>query len=373
MATLDLKPLSDETIDEMGFNNHDLWMVRIGKEVLGPYETESLKQYAFENEDLFGEALASRMDSHQFLPFWNHPIFQRRQPQVVASVPHEGHFWLLETGQKSGPFSFHDIDKKIEMGLLVMTDHISMDEGHHWKKIFEIEGFDRRLHSVDELPMAPTEASFQKAKLQLVEKLDKPKSHTQEDLAEMCHIGQQKGKVLTLKLDELTLHSIKPATEVSGSLKWAVPGAAAAVIILLTTGYFTFAPEMTPLPTKAEVAAKEKKPFYQRPKANPTPQGVIPNIERAPASVGNVTPTPSRAFNQDSRYPTIMETHNYERPFEEPANDQYGHSDPMNEAPAPEVHSLVNTSQMEEQSLDAAMNGIKQPIDQPVIEEASDF
>lgn len=363
MATLDLQPLSDETIDQMGFNNHDLWLVRIEKEVLGPFETEALKQYALAHEDLFSSALATRMDEHKFAPFWNHPQFQRRAPQVVAQETHQNRIWLLISGQKSGPFNSQDINKKIEMGLLAMTDHISIDEGHHWKKVYEIEGFDRRDLTADQLPVAPTEASFQKAKLQLVEKLEKHKTTVRDELAEVCFHGQS-AKVLTLKLDELTLNTIKPI-EVSSSMKWAAPGAAAAVVVVLTIGFFAFAPDMVPLPEE-KVTTTKKKPFYQLPEtARPAPQGIVPRVERIPASVGHAvapTPTPRSAFNQDSRYPTIMETHNNDRPFEEPVVESY----PQEE---PEVHSLVNQAPMEDQSLDAAMSG----IEQPVIEEASDF
>lgn len=365
MATLDLKPLSDETIDQMGINNHDLWLVRIGKEVLGPFETESLKQYAQSNEEQFNDALATRMDEHKFIPFWNHPSFQRRAPQVLTNHTHHNRFWLLISGQKTGPHSAQDLEKKIEMGLLQMTDHVSIDEGHHWKKLFEVEGFDRRQHSADELPLAPPEVSFQKAKLQLVEKLEGPHFSTQDELADMCFQGQlQKGKVLSLKLEELTLNTIKPV-EVSSSVKWVIPTTAAAVVLLLTAGYFSFAPEMVPIPQE-KVASTKKKPFYQLGGQSPrtAPQGVVPNIERAPASVRpSPAPTPSRAFNQDSRFPTIVETHNNDRQYDPPVEENYP-------AEEPEVHSLVSPSApVEDQSLDAAMNG----IEQPVIEEASDF
>jgi hypothetical protein len=170
-VSLDLKPLTNETIAQMGYSTHDLWLVKIDSTDFGPYETESLKHYVSDNEHLFETAEACRMDGVEFTPFWSHAIFQRRKIQPLSDK-HEGPFWLLDDGLKTGPFSFHDIDKKIEMGLLVMTDHISTDEGFRWKKIFEIDGFDRRAYSADELPVAPSEASFHQAKLELVEKLE---------------------------------------------------------------------------------------------------------------------------------------------------------------------------------------------------------
>ena len=367
MATFTLQPLSDETIDAMGINNHDLWLVRINKTVLGPFETESLRSYALENEELFNDAQANRMDEHQFKPFWNHPQFQRRKPSIISSTQHQSRFWLLLTGQKTGPHSFQEIDEKIEHGELVLTDQISTDDGHTWKKIFNIPDFDRRRHSAETLPVSPTELSFQEAKLKLVEKFDHPKVAPQEELAEMFFHGKQ-AKVLTLKLDELTLNK-QQETTVSQNMKWAIPGAAAAIVLFLTAGYFSFAPEMKPL--EQTVVQNTKKNSNK--KAAPSmvkaaPKGVIPVIERAPASINDYRPRPrEEGLNQASRYPTIIETHRDERSFEEPIREDVYAPD---ELPAePEIHSLVNPTHPDT-SLDSVMSGTG---DQPVIEEVTDF
>lgn len=368
MATFTLQPLSDETIDAMGINNHDLWLVRIEKTVYGPFETEALKSYALENEELFNDAQANRMDEHQFKAFWSYPQFQRRKPSVLSTTPHQNKFWLLSAGQKSGPLSFNEIDERIEQGELVMTDQISTDDGHTWKKLFQIPDFDRRRHTVDALPISPTDMSFQEAKLKLVEKFDHPQITPEENLAELYFEGKQ-AKILTLKLDELTLNTIKQ-THVSQNMKWAIPTAAATIILFLTAGYFSFAPEMNPLQEK--VAQNEKKVLNKKVAPSmaksPAPKGVIPVIERAPASVNNYRPEPRReAINQVSRYPTIIETHRDERAYDDQTQDNvYSHD----ELPAePEIHSLVNPTHPTT-SLDSVMNGSN---DQPVIEEVSDF
>lgn len=365
MATFTLQPLSDETIDSMGINNHDLWLIRMNKTVYGPFATESLKSYAHENEELFNGVEANRMDEHQFKPFWAHPQFQRRKPSAVSSTLHQNRFWLLLNGQKSGPFSFQEIDDRIEKTDLVLTDQISIDDGHTWKKIFQIHEFDRRRHTADALPLSPTELSFQQAKLKLVEKLDHPKIVPQEELAEMFFHGKQ-AKVLTLKLDELTLNHVKQ-TPVGQNMKWAIPTAAAAIVLFLTAGYFSFAPEMKPL---EQVAQNKQNTINKRAVPSPVqaPQGVIPNVERAPASINNYQPeSRPQAVNQTSRYPTIIETHSDERPFDDPRRDDVYSPD---ELPAePEIHSLV-TPTHPDTSLDAVMSGTN---DQPIIEEVSDF
>lgn len=378
VTKIDLQNLSEETIQEMGYNNHDLWMVKLNSVVYGPYEAESLKHYVSENESLFEKAEASRADETEWKPFWAHTNFQRRKPQVLHAEAHQGEFWLMDFGLKVGPFSFRDIDKKIEMGLLVMTDHISTDGGHHWHKIFEIEGFDRRSHSPDDLPVAPYESSFQKAKIELVEKLESHHSNTIEELSELTWEAKQTAKVIQFKLEEMTLRSEKQ-TEVSEYLqKWALPTAVAFVLTLATSGYMMMTEEAPE--TVANQETEKNVPFYKRTaKAQPKAQIPSPSM-RKPASVGYSNPAPQETFRDTgSRYPTHVETH---RDLPEPYEaDPYGHTEA--DRAQEEVHSLLGNQNQgaiqhpEDYSLDAAMNGEPQGmepvVDQPVIDESNDF
>lgn len=370
MAAFNLEPLSKETIDKMGHNNHDLWLVKIDEEIYGPFESQTLKEYASQNETIFDQALASRLDKNDYQPFWSHAFFQRRGPQVVKSESHAGSFWLLYEGQKKGPFSFKEIDKKIEMNLLTMVDHISTDDGHTWKKIFEVSGFDRRTHTAAELPEAPFESSFQKARLALIDKMERPHINTQDELADLAHQGHMQGKVLTLKLDEMTLQNLK-STEVSESLKWAMPGAAAIIMTLVASGYFILSPSSPDALVENEPKEEIQRSAAPNPSGNmgiaqgSMPRPSMPTPAREPASFGN-TQAP-RTF--ESRFPTHMETHSEDR-MDEPMDRDF--MDPPAEA-EPQEQSLVSRPQNnDDQSLDAAMNGVSQPAE-PIVEESSDF
>lgn len=364
VATIDLKPLTEEVIQEMGYNNHDLWMVNIDSTVFGPFETESLKHYVHDNEILFEDALASRADESEWKPFWAYTKFQRRKPQALPGEVHEGPFWIMDFGLKVGPFGHREIDKKIEMGLLGMTDHISVDNGETWLKIYEVAGFDRRTHSPDELPVSPTEASFQKAKLLLVDKLEHPHVNTSEGLAELAWEGQKAGKVIQFKLEELTLKQEK-TTEVSPNLSPLLARVGAIVLVASLGLYFTLTNEET---QPIVAGTEESVPFYKKPERTKSIKGSVPSPSlRSPASVNYGGPV----NNHDSRYPTHIENHDQ---FQEPYQDQ--ERDPI-EGPVmeadqqPQEHSLVShNGGVEEHSLDAAMN--TQP-EQPVVEEASDF
>lgn len=380
---IDLKPLSPETIQEMGYNNHDLWLVKLGAEVFGPYEAETLKHYVHENEALFEHAEASRADETEWKPFWAHTKFQRRKPQGLTSENHEGPFWIMDLGIKSGPFSFRDIDKKIEMGLLVMTDHLSVDGGHTWVKIYEVEGFDRRSHSPDDLPVAPYESSFQKAKLALVDKMEEPHLNTIDEMANLAWQGHKDAKIIPFKIEEMTLQS-PDKIEISPSLKWAIPSAAALLVTIVTTGYFAFSPE-----TENDIALIEieEKPFYQKKKVakktRTAPKAVLPSARpepaRVPASSSYSRPQVIERYpDTGSRYPTHVETHRDVREEDPYRDNRDPLNDPLNGDPRePEIHSLVNEPPRPDQSLDAAMNESYQdpidPMDRPVVEEASDF
>lgn len=389
---IDLKPLTEETITQMGYNNHDLWLVKLGSVVYGPFEAESLKHYVTENEELFEEAEASRADETEWNPFWAYTKFQRRKFQGLSNVDnHEGPFWIMDFGLKKGPFSFHEIDKKIEMGLLVMTDHISVNDGHSWVKIYEVPGFDRRSHSPDDLPVAPYESSFQKAKLELVEKMEEPHINTIDEMAELAWQGHQNAKVIPFKIDEMTLRNPDEIV-VSPALKWAIPSAAALLVTIVTSGYFLFSPDTEEVIADLE---PEEKPFYQKKvvakKPRPVPKAVIPSARpepaRVPASTGYSQPE-QHDFRSRSRYPTKIVTHEEFRAENDPQperdpyyQDRDPLADPVADAEAqPEVHSLVNEREpaAQDQGIDGAMTGddYGQPVDnmdRPVVDEASDF
>jgi hypothetical protein len=371
MVSIDLKPLTEKTIQEMGYKKHDLWMVKIDSTVFGPFETETLKHYVLDNEQLFELAEASRSDETEWKPFWAHTKFQRRKLQAVNGEEKDGPFWIMNLGLKSGPYLSRDIDKKIEMGLLGMTDHISLDNGETWIKIYEVSGFDRRAYSPDELPIAPSEASFQKARITVVEKLEEPHLNTSEELAELAWEAHEHRKVIEFKTDEILLKQ-EQTTEVSSSMRYALPRAALVVGTLVIGGY---AYMNMPEDDNVSAAVSEEKPFYQKfaGEKRTSSRGAMPTPSfRSPASVGYSHSSPGN----ESRYPTHVETHDqYPEAMPEPENDPI--EGPVTDAEnenQPQEHSLVSAGgQSEDSSLDAAMNGTSQPQEQPVVDEASDF
>ncbi len=365
-VSIDLKPLNEETIQQMGYSSHDLWLVKIDSIVFGPFETESLKHYVGDNEHLFEHAEASLADESNWKPFWESTGFQQKKLQAVSSENYDGPFWIMDMGLKTGPLSYKDIDKKIEMGLLVMTDNLSVDNGENWIKIYQVKGLDRRSFSPDELPLSPYDSSFQKAKLKILTKLEQSNRDAIEGLASAAFEVLKKAKPNPIKIEEMTLKT-DTSPEISPSLNIIFPAIAISLILLASATYVMFSISDEDK-AQADLSYSQTKSIIKK-SSEVTHSGSIPTaVQRSPANFEYNEPRPS--FPSEPRYPTQVETH------EDHQNDPEIDRGPA-EAPAepdqPQEHSLVG-NESGDQSLDAAMNnGNPASVDQPIIEEASDF
>src|SRR5690606_21697429 len=141
-------------------------------------------------------------------------------------------------GLKVGPLSFNDIDKKLETGPLGMTDHISVDNGQTWSKVYEVEGFDRRGPEPEELHQAPPEASAS------VMEVNHEYNQPTDDMAAIAFMAKKQASVTPFKTDEFLLNHQSPG-EVSASLKWAMPAMMVVLITVLSGGYFMFSEDET--------------------------------------------------------------------------------------------------------------------------------
>jgi hypothetical protein len=376
MSSLDLKSLSKESIEQLGLSHHDLWIVKILNQVYGPFETESLKHYALENETVFDEALATRLDTTDWKPFYSYALFQRRSPQVVKKETYQGPYWILDLGLKVGPVTQRDIEKRIEMGTLGLTDLISIDDGEHWNKVFEIEGFDRRILSGADLPVPPLESRFHETKVLLLEKLEAQQEMIKpsEELAQAHHLAQvRESKTLSFKIDEIPIHPTVD-TIVSPALKWAVPTAVAVALVIAVGLKQMVSEDSLGTPEIADVQTDENRPSYKKNNSYKVNPSQSLEAQRRPASshpVPRYAPSRIEPYQAESQYPTQMETHVGE-PY--PQNDP-DMIDPIAENDQPDrqpssEHSLVGRLPEEGETLDSVMNG---SAEQPVVEEVSDF
>lgn len=164
MENLVFNPLSDEEVDKLGLSVSDLWMLQgEGQDVQGPFSTQYLNEKASEHEDFFENAKVYNLVIEEWKDFFASTEFQRRKPKLVPAqnLIQNDDFYILDKGQKTGPFSLEQIKNKLESGEIVVSNEVSVDDGKTWIKLYEHHEFDRRLHkNQEDLPFQPEQEVF---------------------------------------------------------------------------------------------------------------------------------------------------------------------------------------------------------------------
>lgn len=373
--SIDLKPLTNEVIHKMGYSTHDLWVVKYKEEVFGPFEVDSLKHYATENENLFQECLASRMDSNDWHAFYSYAQFTEIGEHAVAHQAQIEKFWILQNGQKQGPLSRFDIQKKLEMNILGFNELVSFDEGHSWHKFYEVQMFQELLKNADSLPTTPSDLELSYAREEIAEGIGQSQTtETLNGVAALAYLGNKK-EGHQLNLNEIDLKLLNQ-TEVSRSLKWAVPAMVAGLVVVV--GLVTVISNKHGEPDQFAVSDKNqevvepngiqtKQTNVQRPSRR-QPASYQPMDHQNRSGLTQAHPIHHEPF-QGHQEPQSYEP---EMPVDQPME-----SEPPQEVDQVAEHSLVSPTPGNEsnESLDQAMNMAEQPPqpEAPPVEEAGDF
>jgi hypothetical protein len=129
---------------------------------LGFISMNDLKAYSLDHDEEVQHYTIRNIDAFEWNAVFEHPLFQRRKPQVVAAkaaIDLEQQFFILKHGQKAGPFKKDELVNMLDDKDLLLTDMVSYNAGHTWMKLYQLENFDRRvLKESDHLPGVPLEA-----------------------------------------------------------------------------------------------------------------------------------------------------------------------------------------------------------------------
>ncbi len=383
----ELLSLTKEEIKQRELSHRDLWIIKLGDEIKGPYEVDNLKSYIQENESLFEEALASRMEPQEWNPLFSYPQFQRRSPQIINQTDAEGPFWIYENGLKAGPFEKLHILKRLEMNSLIVTDKISIDDGKSWMAIYQFPDFDRREFSAQELPVAPLEQTL--AQIHGKDAEEK-KEEASEILATAAHRGLYKNKVLQFKATNYSLPENKSSFWSNSLPDWFMPSAIALGVMVIGGVIFTLTPGQESETLSVADITEQSRPLQQkRTVAQPNPSAQLGRTNRIPASVKN-TPAPRarrsaglERLKVRDNVPTTIESHHVDRypsnteldpefgHYEEPYTDPY--DNPFNDEAivheAPPAASLVPPRARRQPTSVSEVMGYEEDM----VEEASDF
>src|SRR5690606_24685274 len=115
---------------ERQLTDEDLWFFLVKGKPMGPFDREDIATFLEENPHFPRDTKIANKVEQIWLSIYQIPHFQRRRPQVVPAsqenTEEEQDYFILEGGQKSGPFSQDDIKRKIERKTLIYNSLISL-------------------------------------------------------------------------------------------------------------------------------------------------------------------------------------------------------------------------------------------------------
>lgn len=147
--------LSMEIIEKEKLDLENVFEIKIGPEIIGPFSGPFLKTFFAGKET--DNLMVKNLESIIWIPLQQHAFFFAGEAKpIVIPESERREFYLLVNGRKIGPYKIEDIEYKFKNGELLFTDLISEDEGNHWYKLYEMAHVDLRRHIGSELPPTPT-------------------------------------------------------------------------------------------------------------------------------------------------------------------------------------------------------------------------
>ncbi len=163
---------------------------------LGTFWAQDLKNLIKSYPDLFSNDLqVHRLDQSIWVPLFSHPFFQRRafeiipgeansesteslqestsEQEEIENLAAEKEFTVAEQyflkidGERLGPISYEEVEKYLLEHKLLFTDKISTD-GQQWCSVYELPEFDRRKHTPEQLPAAPSSEIFGHSQFEVI-------------------------------------------------------------------------------------------------------------------------------------------------------------------------------------------------------------
>lgn len=149
-----------------------------GEGPLGPFPGAILKEFSEQIPFPEGTQVKDAKSTSAWQELFSHPFFQRRKPQIVNNdnfSENQEEVFLLVEGQKRGPYLAGEVHALIDTKEILLTDMVSFDGGHSWKKLYQYEEFDRRDLSQGNLPESPGWEIFKESNQEIENELQNPK------------------------------------------------------------------------------------------------------------------------------------------------------------------------------------------------------
>ncbi len=256
--------LQADQIEEGLYPPEEVYEISIEGEAQGPFWAQDLKDYIEQNHDLCKEMEIRNFGNDEWAPVFSHPYFQRRRPQLVSDHSlnqSEDVIFVLREGMKVGPYDISEISQMVMDQKLLITEMVSIDEGHSWGPLYNMEEFDRRnLKAQDHLPHGPRGEVFLHSHQEVEQELKNHDRNNDQALANLAYIGNVKA---VKARPPIPTEQAKPQTPIintqkeedNAELKWVF--LFIACVIGLGALYFTW-PEAKPVKTSKSTKLKAK-------------------------------------------------------------------------------------------------------------------
>ena len=211
-----------------------IFEIKDSENSLGFLSLYDLKAYVFEHEEEAQSYFVRNIDSDEWKNIFEHPYFQRRKPQLVPSdsllKDDDLEFFILKKGQKMGPYEKHELMEMMNDKEILLTDTVSFNAGHTWLKLYQVDGFDRRvLKESDQLPGMPSEDILQRPSENI-----KNIGETTDAMTSLAFLGNLKrGKSFERDRDQMYQDEMKKNATTSSIYKWLLVASIVGIIYFL--------------------------------------------------------------------------------------------------------------------------------------------
>jgi hypothetical protein len=199
-----------------------IFEIQIDEINLGYISLYDLKDFASFNASYADRIFIRNIDKTNFIIMHEHPLFQRRKPQVLLNVeetlpPNEQIFHALIKGQKCGPYTQAQIEALLKNNEIILNDMISLNAGLTWQKLYSAPSFDRRaMKPTVDLPGLPEEDLLKKGPADL-----RIADEVMDATTSLAYLGNiKKAKNGLVELSQLDQETKRHEKLTGSSYKW---------------------------------------------------------------------------------------------------------------------------------------------------------
>ena len=214
-----IPPLSEAEIEENSYKLDELWMIHHKKKIYGPYHVDKVKEIAIANPKDLEPSSACNLARGRWFYFFDNTEFQHRndqefyKPFVIANEEIK----VYANEKEYGPYEYPELVHLLKQKKFRFVDLFSVDNGESWRKIYEIDGLDRRALDENQLklPDIPDMTAYTSEQLKFIKKA--PSNHNV--VLELKKIDPQPNQQKTRKEKASSAHARRVRAEIRQSNK----------------------------------------------------------------------------------------------------------------------------------------------------------